>query len=142
MDQIIIQTRNPRDITLEETEELAQAIRLLEPNCNVRVLGGKQVGYGITWFEILRIWLPTAIITVGAIVAKEIIQEITKLAIRWACQRLKKKGVSRRPTYIAIYGPDGKILKSVVLKNDTDDIEDHTEADRDFNLLPPPNNST
>lgn len=129
MDRIIIQTKNPRDITFEEADELAQEIRSLDLKWDVRVISGKQVGYGVTWSEILHIWLPTA----GVIVMTEIIHEITKLAIKWARQRFKKEGPSirPRPVYVAIYGPDGKVLKSVVIKNATDEIEDHTEADRE-----------
>jgi hypothetical protein len=43
--------------------------------------------------------------------------------------RFKKKE-SKRSVYIPIYGPDGKIVKSVVVKNATDEPEDRTKEDR------------
>jgi hypothetical protein len=68
--------------------------------------------------------LPTA-----AIVGQELIQEITKAGIEWARARFKRKKAGT-PVYIPIYGPDGEILKSVVVKNATDEAEDRTEQDR------------
>jgi hypothetical protein len=130
VDQIIIEPKDPRDITPTEAEDLAQAIRTLNSNYDVRVLTEEQAGHVITWNEVLHIWLPNALFTTGAVVGTATVQELTKLSVEWARQRIKKKGVPKRPTYIAIYGPAGKLLKSVVVKHSTAEPEDHTEADR------------
>jgi hypothetical protein len=127
VDEIVIRSRNPARITLEEAEELAQAIRPLAPNTNTNVEGSdseqRPGTYGVTYFQIIEIVLPTAVL-----VGKELIQEITKAAVQWARARFKRK--KGTPIYIPIYGPDGDIVKSVVIKNDTDEPEDRTEQDR------------
>jgi hypothetical protein len=85
---------------------LAQSVRPLAPDIKVVVEGKeqKQGTYGVTFFQIIEIVLPTA-----ALVGQEFIQEITKAGIEWARNRFKRKRVGR-PVYIPIYGPDGEIL--------------------------------
>jgi len=132
MNEIVIRTRNPNDITIDETEDLARAIRAFLPNQDVGVVGKEQREgtYGVTWFQIVDIVLPLAT-GAGVILGKELVQEIARLGIEWARARFKSKaGIRRRPVYIPIYGPDGKIVKSVVIKNATDEPEDRTEQDR------------
>ena len=132
MSRITIRCRNPKDVTLDEVEVLAQAIRKLLPGQDVEVLGKDQQegAYGITWFQIVDIVLPFAG-AAGALAAKEVIQQITKAGIDWARSRFKSKGHPKpRPVYIPIYGPDGKIVKSVVINNASDEPEDRTEQDR------------
>jgi hypothetical protein len=126
MNQVIIRSRNPSDISLDEAEQLARAIRVLLPDDNVQVEGKerREGSKGITWFQIIEIMLPA-----GLIVGKEVIQELTKIGIEWARTRFKARG-GRRPVYIPIYGPDGKVVKSVVVKNAVDEPEDRTEQDR------------
>lgn len=128
MNEIVVRSRNSARITLEEAEELAQAVRPLVPNINVRAEGNepRQGTYGVTFFQIVEIVLTTT----AALVGKETVQEITKAAIEWARERFKRK--KGTPVYIPIYGPDGEIVKSVVIKNATDEPEDRTEEDRNL----------
>jgi len=125
--KIILQPRDSHDITSEETQELAALIRTLNFEHKVDVATGlEQVGKGITAYEVLRIW----IITGDVFLAKQIAQEVAKVALKWACDRLKRKEAKRRPTYIAIYGPNGKVLRSMVVKDANQEAEDRTKADR------------
>ena len=129
---IVIYTANANDITLEEVEEIATAIRGLNPNFDVQVEAQQRTGYGVTWFEVLRIsLLAGAFARVGKVVAEGLVKEIVDIAVDWARKRFKKgrKRASRRPVYVAIYGPDG-VIKSVVIKNATDEPEDRTEEDQ------------
>jgi hypothetical protein len=131
-DAIVIFTPNPHDITLEEAEDVARAIRGLNTNRDVRVAGKEREGYGVTWFEVLHIsFLGGAAFGLGKMVAEELAKRVTDIAVDWARERFKgRKSKSRRPVYVAIRGPDGQIIKSVVVKNATDDPEDRTESDR------------
>lgn len=133
MNGIIIRSRNPNDIKLDEAETLAQLIRANLPEQDVRVVGTEQREgtYGVTWFQIVDIVLPLAT-SAGVAVEKELIQEIARIGIGWARSRFKRKGPSKRPVYIPIYGPDGKIVKSVVVKDETSEPEDRTEQDRNL----------
>jgi len=128
MNRVILRPANPHDITTEQAEELARAIRQKYPSYDVIVEPKEQEEgrYGLTWFEVLRISLIAGL----GIALTTAVQELTKMCINWARERFKKKGQSRRPTYIAIYGPDNELLMSVVVKNATDEPEDRTEADR------------
>ena len=40
------------------------------------------------------------------------------------------KKVPKRPKYVAIYGPDGRVLKSVLLKDSVSDPEDRTAEEQ------------
>ena len=126
-DTILINSKNPNDITLEEGEEIAEMLRRLHPDCDVQVLGQQRDGTGVTWFEVLYISLGFA--------AKELVQQAVKMiadsVIAWVRERFKKLRVnSKRPVYVVIYGPDGEIVKSVLVRNATEEPEDRTEEDR------------
>ena len=122
MDKIIIQPKNPADITSGEAEKLAKAFRTAYPGYEVQV----EIveihpcdGYAVTWYEVISIAVVSGL-------AVEITKQIIKLAVDWARERFKQKQ-SRRPTSITIYGPKGEVLKSLVVKNATDEPEDETE---------------
>jgi hypothetical protein len=55
MSQLLIRTMNPRDISFEETEEIAALVRKLDPQLEVQVEEHHKEGYGVTWFQVLRI---------------------------------------------------------------------------------------
>ncbi len=133
--RIILQPRDAR-IDSKEAQELATLIHTLNSEYKVDVATSpEQIGKGITFYEILYIW----IIAVGGIFGKQIVEELAKIAVQWARDRLKKKGAGF-PTCIHIYGPNGKILKSVVVKDATQEVEDQTKADRKRKIKhkPPP----
>ena len=121
---------NPNDITAEEAEQVAQIIRDLNPNCPVKVKAHLREGTGVTFFEILSITL-SAGAWATKLLAEDAAKEIAKRALDWARERFRgrRKG-STRPVYVPIYGPNGEVLKSVVIKNATDEPEDRTEQDR------------
>ena len=134
--RIILQARDPHDITPEEVQELAA---LFYANFEYKVdiaTNPEQVGKGITLNEVLYIWL----IPAGFFLAKKAAEEVAKIVIQWTRNRLRKKGTTRRPTTIFIYGPNGKVIKSVVVKDATQEVEDHTEANRKskWKHKPPP----
>jgi hypothetical protein len=119
MSKIIIQPKNPLDIIPEEAEELAKAIRVSYPKYKVQVRIDGYKGYAVTLYQVI------AIAVLGA-VTEEIIKQIVKLAVDWARERFKQKQ-STRTTSITIYGPKGEVLKSLVVKNATDEPEDETK---------------
>jgi len=125
-----INTPNPHDITPAEAEEIANAIRGLDPTWEVKVAVTERTSYGITWFEILRIGLAGA-----AFAEKEALKEAAKkiadIVVAWARERFRRKkpAVNPRPTYVQIYGPHGTVV-SQVIRNATDEPEDRTEQDQ------------
>jgi hypothetical protein len=136
-DKITILTLNPNDITLEEAEELGQSARdharELSVNCEVEVSAQQREGYGVTWFEVLHVSLLGAAFAVGKAVTDETAKRLVTSSVQWARNRFRgRKKESKRPVYVAIYGPDGGVVKSVVVKNATDDPEDRTEQDNNL----------
>jgi hypothetical protein len=128
--EIVLNSPSPFDITAEEIEEIATTIRGLNLNCEVRTSVTQREGVGITWFEILRIALMGGAFGAGKLFTEEVVKKIADVAVDWARERFKgRKKESKRPVYVAIYGPDG-VVKSVVIKNATDEPEDRTEEDK------------
>ncbi len=126
---IIIQTPNPHDITLEEAENIASALRAANPSFSVKAEGYERKGRGVTWFEVLRIGLLGGAFGVGKVFAEEVVKQTADIVVEWARDRFKgRKSNSKRPIYLAISGPDG-LLKSLVIKNATDSPEDRTAED-------------
>jgi hypothetical protein len=83
----------------------------------VKINGYK--GYAVTLYQVITIAV------LGA-ATEEIIRQIVKVSVDWARKRFKQKQ-SARTTSITIYGPKGEVLKSLVVKNTTDEPEDETE---------------
>jgi|SRR5580704_7607171 hypothetical protein len=130
LNSIVINTSNPLDITLDEAEDIAKAVRGLNLNCEVRVAVTQRTGYGITWFELLRFSLEAGALWAGKTFAEEVAKKLADVAVDWARERFKgRKSESKRPVHVAIYGPDG-LIKSVVVKNATDEPEDRTEQEQ------------
>lgn len=128
MEKLIVRSRNPNDVTLEEAGDLVQSLRQAVPEMPAEVEGQHQEPgrFGVTWFQIIELHLPE----VEAAVVGAVVTKFCDAAIDWAKRRFKKKP-QKRPIYIPIYGPDGEILKSVVVKDAQSDPEDRTEKDRD-----------
>jgi len=132
MKKIVIEPKNPHDVKPEDVQELAKEIRSLYPDYDVKTEGKGYTGYALTWWEIVNIW-------VGAPVASLLIEQITKLAIKWARERFTQKGKEKRPKSITIYGPKGNILKAIVLHNATDEPEVKTPSKKEMrNRFKPP----
>ena len=84
MDAIVIRTMSPHDITLDEAEEIAQAIRGLNLNCEVQVEGHERQGKGVTWFEVLHISLLAGIFAgAGKVLAEEAAKKIAAVFVDW-----------------------------------------------------------
>lgn len=122
MSKIIIQPKNPADITPREAEKLAKAFRTAYPKYKMQVESNK--GYALTSYAVTLYEVLTIVVVSAA--AKEIVQQVIKLTVDWARERFKQKQ-SARTTSITIYGPKGEVLKSLVVKNATDEPEDRTK---------------
>jgi len=78
--------------------------------------------------ELVYIWLPWTAAAAGGAVGPVIAKKIVDAAIEWAHTRFASKP-NKRPKYVAIYGPDGKVIQSVLIKDETAAPEDRTATD-------------
>lgn len=122
LNTVIIRAR--KDVPAAEMEEIAQAIRGLDPDCDVQVDITERAGHGVTWFKILHIALEGSKY-VGTAAAGAAAKKIAEAVIDWARAQFTK---SKRPVLVSIYGPDEEVVKSVVVK--PDGVEDRTDEDR------------
>ncbi len=122
--QIILRPGNPLDITSDDLEDLAQLLRGLDEGYDVQVTTKEQRGYGVTWWEVILIWF----LARGSAVLDAEVEAMMRLAIDWARKRFFRS--PGRPKYIAIYGPDNKVLKSVLVKTESEEVENLTMEDR------------
>lgn len=123
--RILVRTGNPLVLPPEELEDLADAIRQLDTSYDVQTDIIEQKGYGVTWWEVINVILPWDVIISGATGA--VITEF----IHWARERFKKEQGTKRPKYVGILGPDGKVIRSVVLEGPDAEPEDRTDEDRE-----------
>ena len=129
--RIILQPRDGR-IDSKEAEELAELIRTLNSEYKVDVADSpEQIGKGITFYEIIYVWIIFGSFTFLQKFVGKFAEEIAKIAAQWARERLKKKGRGEGrgfPTCIEIRGRNGKLLISIVMKDSTEKIEDQMKA--------------
>ena len=113
----------------EELDELAKTIRTVAPGLSVRfALAREQRGYAVTWWEPVYLWLSSAAVAAGGIVGSAILKKIVDAGIEWARKRFRGNP-NGRPKYVGIFGPDGKVVKSVLIRNETAEPEDQTGTD-------------
>jgi hypothetical protein len=126
VDVIVISSK--KDVPAEELEEIAQVIRDLNLGCDVQINVTERPGYGVTWYRVAHIALSAGLFTAaGRALASEAGKRIAGAVIDWARQKfIRKQSVRPRPISVTIYGPNGEVLKSVVVKKATDDVEDRT----------------
>lgn len=123
MDQITIRPKSSADIKPDSAEHLADELRALYPDQVVTVDYYDQMDpsrRGVTWYQVVHILL-----SVGKLAEGPIVGAMVSKAIDWARSRFKEKS-TKRPVSISIYGPDGKVVKSVLVKDDVSEPEDRT----------------
>jgi len=130
MSDIIIESQNPLDLCKKDLYSLAQTLAPCVP--------GYRLGYayyppedrmlGVTWWEVIRIWLPD----IADSLKDEIVGAIIAIVIEWARRHFRRKNASKRPKYVAIYGPNGQVITSVLVKDDKLGVANCTEHDRKY----------
>lgn len=133
MARITIKPRNPFDFSEAELEDLAVALRELDPANEVQIQSGDEIDprrRAVTWDQILTIGLPAAVSVIE-------LARYTAQAIQWARRRLReqeieqrrkheeelanrqrrgrkpKVHISYRPQTVNILAPDGSVLSTV-----------------------------
>jgi hypothetical protein len=111
-----------------DLQPLIDSIRATFPEFSVEYGAKEQRGYGITWWEVLNIYLANH--PLAAIPPIYVANKILDLAIEWVRKRFEKSG---RPRSISLYGPNNEVLKQIVLRERDADPEDVNEYLRRVN---------
>lgn len=109
---ILLETINPFDLTIKELWDLANELHARIPEFYFAPAYEEQHGAGVTWHEVLRVWVENRDILEGAT-----FEVALSLIIEAMRKRFKKKHGTRRPKSIIVNDKSsGKELKSYVLK--------------------------
>ncbi len=130
--KILIQNKslreNPSVITSLE-EDLRTAI----PDLEISHYETKNVGYGVTWWQVIIMWIALEVFAKEA--AKDLLYKPTK---EWAVNRVKEMGDKARPQYISILNPDGESVTAFLVNIDGT-VEDKTDYANENPQPAPPN---
>jgi hypothetical protein len=95
---VLLETINPLDITPEELEVLADELRSQLPGLDIQLGYDEQHGAGVTWHEVLRIWLPDA-----QFLTETVFTTLFGVVVENMRQRFKRRHSGRRPRSIVFH---------------------------------------
>lgn|GEM_PF-4298607 len=118
--EVVIEPANPRRTPIDELHGLARRITRGSSKITVRfAYHDQKVGkFGITWAEIIHIWLPR----IEDALAAAMVIEISKAAISWARKRIGRH-LRPMPRYFYIYAEDGRVLREIQVKGRSEEPE-------------------
>ena len=114
MTRVFMEPGNPHDVSQEDLEDLAALVRTDQPRLAVEVFIGEEQGYGVTFAEVLRIYIDAGEIAgdSAALFAPFWIA-VRWMRARWDRDKQTHDGEPPRTRYVTLYGADGNKLKSV-----------------------------
>lgn len=132
--EVTIRPRNPADFRDGELEKLAAGVREALPAGAHRVElppPPPQGVRGVTWYEIVEIWTNIDPLLKGAAgaAAQRVLGKIVGAFRTWARARKRRKDSNRRPTYARILGPNGELLKAILV-DETGKVTDTTAEEQ------------
>lgn len=133
---VLLVPGNPLDVRPEHLQPLAAEIEA-DHGLRADVAAMPQRGYGVTWWEVLLIYVGTKgadAVTWHAF--QLLLDSVTDKAKTWYGDRRKAMD-DKRPFHLAILDEDGQVLHAVELRPDGT-VDDVTEQERAKPLQPPP----
>jgi hypothetical protein len=77
MNEILLEPGNPLSLRREKLQSLIEAIESCDASYRVRLAYNDQQGYGVTWWEVLHVWIPWT--TISGAAAKKITEILIDL---------------------------------------------------------------
>ncbi len=102
--EILVEPRAPNDPNPEHLSALRAELASAFPNVDVWEAWDEQRGAGVTFQEIVNIWIPWSDITSAAAGV------VVTILVQWLKERHKE--CPTRPKLGRIYGPDGRVVRS------------------------------
>ena len=134
--QVIVVPGNPLDIRSEDLQPLIEQMKLRN-DLNVEVRASPQRGYGVTWWEVLTIYL--VVQGVDAAVKhlyKLLLDQLTEKVKHWYLERRANKG-NTRPLSLTFRNKEGYELRKIDMRA-TGETEDVTSEESEIPPRPPP----
>jgi hypothetical protein len=107
MEEILVEPGWPQDIKPADLIDLREAIAELDPGFQVAIAYEDQKGAGVTFWEVVFIWLPAS--AVGPL----ILEKALDVGVNWLQRRFDHPHSERRPKSLHILGPNGEVLRTV-----------------------------
>jgi hypothetical protein len=124
---LLIEPGNPHDFTPAELEELRSEVEDEFDTVRVAIARRPERGYGVSFHEVLAVW---DVVTEAADDVMTVAGPIS-LIVGWMRRRAQRErerhpGARPRPRTVPLIGPDGKVLKRIVIDDPDADprIED------------------
>lgn len=112
---VLLETINPQDLTPDDLQVLADQLGENVAECGFEVAYEEQHGAGVTWHEVLRIWVPEF-----ASLRDNTYSAILGMCVAYMRQRFKRKRGGRRPKSIIVHdAKTGKEIASYVISDET-----------------------
>ena len=119
---ILLETINPLDLTPEDLAELAVKLKDTASQYDYEVAYEDQHGSGVTWHEVLRIWVPNA-----AAIRDGVYVFLVGESINFMRKRFKRKGGKRRPKSIIVHDAEtGEEIASWIIQDELAEAEETT----------------
>lgn len=137
--QVLLVPTNPLDLRPEDLESLVERIGCGHAS-SVGVGVVSQRGYGVTWWEVLVVYVATK--GIDAVVGRMhelLLNVITDTVKDWYHERRQARG-DKRPLSLTIRDDDGHVLRAIELKA-SGEVEDVTQREREKPVRPRPDDS-
>lgn len=132
-DRVIVQTANPLDVRPEELDDLIDALK--DDGLDARRGYLEQKGYGVTWWEVVLIW-------VGTRAAEAVINHVVGDVVEWMKERFRQHPENTRPKTAMIFryeGDEGQLSEIVELRSaDADPVRRTPEDFERYTRAKPP----
>jgi hypothetical protein len=132
MVSVILDPGNPLDFSESDLNELAGRLKA-QHEAEVEIVPRPERGYGVTFHEVMNIWVNVTGIAGGTATGVAILRSVAKWAReRWHKDRDEHPGSRPRPRSVTLYGPDGRAIKTIEI-----DEPSGEPIEREPNDLPP-----
>jgi hypothetical protein len=122
--RIELRPANPLDVRPEDLADLSAEISdLVGSDYEVVIVVSYMRGLGVTWGEVVNVWLPA--------VEQHVLDHLLDLALGaitgWMTRGFLQEGKKTRPKFSTIFGPDGRVLKKIKQQSADSEVEDITD---------------
>lgn len=133
---LYLETINPLDMTHEDLESIARAVTAVT-NVPVEVAYEDQHGAGVTWHEVLYVWLPSADFAKDAIWDRVLDVVVDKMR-----DRFRRRGNDRRPKSVLVREQGtGRVVQGWLIASVDSEVVADPQPDMSPRRMPPPRKS-